>query len=201
MFKTEEQINSRLSSEKNLANRFGGSTIVRVPDPAPAQTTPTIPILTPEPEIIAKPDNVTVTELKQPGNKLGKRKLGLHQRNEIAIRSRLGEGQSSLAQEFNVSQATIGSIERGRTKVDEETVNERLDDVQDLAMSKLLTSLGYISNDKMQALDPVKLSVVASNMSRIIGNIRHNDDNGPKVVVQIYAPELKKESSYKTLDV
>lgn len=192
MFKSEEQVNNRLNSDRNLANRFG-----KVSDPDPVQTS-TIPPIEPE---IKKPDNVEMKTLQQPGNKLGKKKLGLHQRNEIAIRSRLGETQPSLAQEFGVSQATIGAIERGRTKVNEEIVEKQIDDAADLAMSKLLTSLGYIDNAKLSVLDPVKLSVVARNMSGIVNSIRQKDDNGPQVIVQIYAPELKKESSYKSLDV
>jgi len=201
MFKTEDQINSRLSSEKNLANRFGTRPITSDLGPqGPAQPIP--PQIQPDPEQKqSKPDNVTVTELKQPGNKLGKKKLTLAQRNEIAVRSRLGETQVDLAKEFRVSQNTVSNIERGRTEVDERSVNQRLDDVQDVAMSKLLTAMGYITPDKLQAQSPVNLSTVANNMSRIISNIRRKDDDGPKVIVQIYAPELKKESSYKTLDV
>jgi DNA-binding XRE family transcriptional regulator len=198
MFKSEEQVNKRLNSDRNLANRFG-----KVTDPGPtgpAQPPQNLPTNS-EPEKQSKPENVTTTTLQQPGNKLGKKKLGLHQKNEIAIRSRLGETQPSLAQEFGVSQATIGAIERGRTKVNEEIVERQIDDAADLAMSKLLTSLGYIDNAKLSVLDPVKLSVVARNMSGIVNSIRQKDDNGPQVVVQIYAPELKKESSYKSLDV
>ncbi len=197
MFKSEDQSNSRLNSDRNLANRFGRN------DPgatAPAQSNPIQTIIIPEPEP-TKPSNVEIKTLQQPGNKLGKKKLSLAQRNEVAVRARLGETQRVLAKEFNVSQNTISAIEKGQTKIDERSVNERLDDVQDVAMSKLLTSLGYITGDKMEQLSAVNLSVVANNMSRIIGNIRRQDDNGPKVVVQIYAPELKKESSYKALDV
>ena len=193
MFKSEEQANTRLNSDRNLANRFS-----KVPDPV----SDIIPRQPEQTEVVTpKPENVTVTELKQPGNREGKKKLAFHQRNEIAIRSRLGESQVALAKEFGVSQNTVSAIERGKTKVDERAINERLDDVQDVAMSKLLTSLGYITTDKMEKLDAVKLSVVASNMSRVIGSIRRNEDDGPKVVVQIYAPELKAKSSFKSIDV
>ena len=214
MFKTEEQVNTRLNSEKNLANRFG-----KVPAPtgaaqphdsgatAPAQVVEIVsvpeplPVLIPPPTSTTKPPNVETKILQQPGNKKGNKKLAFHQRNEIAVRSRLGESQTALADEFGVSQNTISAIERGKTKVDERMINERLDDVQDIAMSKLLASLGYMTSEKLEKLDPVKLSMVASNMGRVISGIRRNDDDGPKVIVQIYAPELKKESSFKSIDV
>lgn len=202
MFKSEEQVNNRLNSDRNLANRFGSREVVPSPAQGPAQTNlDPLPQINPEPEKQTRPDNVETKILQQPGNRLGKRKLGIHQRNEIAVRARLGESQPVLAEEFGVTQATISAIERGKTKVNEDIVEKQVDDVADLAMAKLLKSLGYIDNAKLSILDPVKLSVVARNMSGIIGNIRQKDDNGPQVMVQIYAPELKKESSYKSLDV
>lgn len=186
MFKTEDQIKSRLSSERNLVNRFGNGN-----SSLPTGSAPTIPT----------PSNVTIIPLQQPGNIEGKKKLSIEQKNEIAFRSRSGEGQKILGKEFGVSQSAIGEIEQGRTRVDEVSINKRLDEVQDVAMTKLLESLGYITSDKMEKLGPEKLSTIASNMSKIVGNIKQKDDNGPRVVVQIYAPELKNENSYKSLDV
>jgi ribosome-binding protein aMBF1 (putative translation factor) len=190
MFKTEEQINSRLGSERNLANRFGKASSDPNPGaPAPAPVDPQV-----------KTD-ITIIPLKQPGNKEGKAKLSSDQKNEIAFRARAGEKQHILGKEFGVSQSAIGEIEQGRTKVDEDLVNSKLDKVQDVALSKLMESLGYITSAKMEKLGAEKLSSVASNMSKIIGNIKQKDSNAPTVTVQIYAPELKNVSSYKTLDV
>lgn len=186
MFKTEDQIKSRLSSERNLVNRFS--------TPNPGASAPIIPS-----EII--PTNVTIIPLQQPGNIEGKKKLSSEQKDEIALRARSGEKQHVLGKEFGVSQSAIGEIEQGRTRVDEVSINKRLDEVQDVALNRLLESLGYITPDKMEKLKATELSLVASNMSKIVGNIKQKDDNGPRVTVQIYAPELKNESSYKSLDV
>lgn len=195
MFKTEEQINSRLSSEKNLVNRFSKS------GPAPSGAARTVPLNKSDgtPNVNRHP--VTIIPLEQPGNKLGKQKLSASAKNEIAFRARSGEGQTRLAKEFGVSQSAIGEIEQGRTRVDEVSVNKRLDEVQDVAMNKLLASLGYIDESKLEKLKATELSLVASNMSKIVGNIRQKDSNAPLVTVQIYAPELKNESSYKTIEV
>lgn len=194
MFKSEEQINERLNSKRNLVNRFGNGNVESSPDPTPHEN--------PYEKPYENPPEVIITPLHQPGNKLGARKLLEDERDEIATRARLGEGQKALAAEFGVSQNAVSNIERGLTKVNEQTINARIDQVQDVAMEKLLTSLGFITEAKTSVLDPVKLSVVASNMSKIVQNIQRKDENsGPKVIVQIYAPERKKESSYQTLDV
>ena len=170
MFKTEEQINSRLTSENNLVNKFG------------------------------KKNEVQIIPLKQPGN-IEKPKLEPEQKDEIAFRARAGEKQEDLAKEFGVSQSAIGEIEQGRTKVNERLVQDRLDEVQDVALQKLLGSLGFITEDKLQKAKAGELSVIASNMSKVVGNIRQKETTGPQVIVQVYAPELKSESSYKVLDV
>ena len=180
MFKTEEQINSRLSSERNLVNRFA----VRVPEPP-----------------VPAPSNIQITPLQQPGNK-EKPKLDIETKNEIAFRSRSGETQVSLAEEFNVSQSAIGEIEQGRTKVDEAVVQKKLDQVQDVAMSKLLESLGYITSEKMEKCKATDLGSLAANMSKVVSNISRKDSQtGPIVQVQVFAPELRKEANFKTIEV
>lgn len=173
MFKTEEQINERLKSERNLVNRFG-------------KTEPVV---------------LDIVPLGQPGNK-EKPKLDQETKNEIAFRARAGETQVSLAAEFNVSQSAIGEIEQGRTKVDEDKVEQRLNQVQDVAMSKLLESLGYITSEKLDKCKAVELSAVAANMGKIVGSVRKQDSNqGPIVQVQVFAPELRKEQNFKTIEV
>lgn len=173
MFKTEEQINARLKSGRNLVNRFGKLQEVKI----------------------------EIVPLGQPGNK-EKPKLDPEQKDEIAFRARAGENQTTLAKEFHVSQSAIGEIEQGRTKVDEVAVQTRLDQVQDVAMNKLLESLGYISSDKLDKCKATDLSSIAANMSKVVSNVRvKTNDTGPIVNVNVYAPELRNERTFKTIEV
>lgn len=190
MFKTQEEINSRLSSKNNLVNRFSSTPNKIIPG---AQAPALIDSPTHDPTI-------TVIPLEQPGNK-EKPKLSKDQRNEIAFRARVGEGQKVLAAEFGVSQSAIGEIEQGRTKVNENLVQSRIDEVQDVAMQRLLQSLGFITPEKMEKAKISDIANVASSMSKIVSNIRGKDSDAPKVIVQIYAPELKSESSFRTIEV
>lgn len=177
MFKTEEQIEARLKSSRNLVNRFGRSSSV--------------------PEV----ESVTVIPLGNPGN-VQKPKLDQETKDEIAFRARAGERQTSLASEFGVSQSAIGEIEQGRTKVNEVAVQSRLDQVQDVAMTKLLESLGYMTTDKLDKAKATDLSSIAANMSKVVSNVRvKNDQSGPVVNVNVYAPELRNERTFKTIEV
>ena len=177
MFKTKEQIEARLKSSKNLVNRFGRSSSL--------------------PEV----ESVAIIPLGNPGN-TSKPKLDSEQKDEIAFRARAGEKQTSLAEEFGVSQSAIGEIEQGRTKVNEVEVTKRLDQVQDVAMEKLLQSLGYITPDKMDKCKATDLSSIAANMSKVVSNVSRKDSQtGPVVNVNVYAPELRNERTFKTIEV
>lgn len=173
MFKTEEQINERLKSERNLVNRFGK----------------------------VEESKIEIIPLGQPGNK-EKPKLDIETKTEIAFRARAGEKQKDLAEEFGVSQSAIGEIEQGRTRVNEVEVEKRLNQVQDVAMNKLLESLGYISSEKLDKCKATDLSSIAANMSKVVSNVRtKNDQTGPIVNVNVYAPELRNERTFKTIEV
>ncbi len=176
MFKTEEQINARLNSSRNLVNRF-----VKNEEKGPI---------------------VETIILERPGNK-EKPKLDPEQKNEIALRSRSGETQISLAKEFGVSQSAIGEIEQGRTKVDENLVDKRLNNIEDAALNKLMETLGYLTPDKLDKAKAGEISSVASNMSKVVANIRGKDknDTGVNVNVQVFAPEIRPERLFRTIEV
>lgn len=189
MFKTEDQINERLNSKNNLVNRFGNNSAKDIPGAT-------------HPHEVIQENNpqITVIPLEQPGNK-AKPKLDAAQKNEIAVRSRLGEKQHELAKEFKVSQSAIGEIEQGRTKVNEDLVQAKINEVGDVAMTKLLCALDFITPEKLEKSKATDLSMIASNMSKVVNNVRGKDSDAPKVIVQIYAPELKSESSFRTISV
>src|SRR5271155_2259706 len=100
MFLTNEQAEVRLNSERNLANRFSKFPDKQVPEKVTEIT---------QAEVI-----ITEKVIHLPG-KTGIN-LSEEVRTEIATRSRLGESQPHLAKEFNITQANVSSIERGKTK-------------------------------------------------------------------------------------
>ena len=174
MILTEEQAKARLESGRNLLNRFGKE------EPRPV---------------------VDVIEIRRPhgigGNTTEKNPDGV----EIASRARLGEKNRVLAAEFGVAQQTITKYRNGEIGVNEAAVTDRMNEVQDVAMCRLLSSLGFLDDNKLSKLGAKELSAVAANMAKVVGNTREQKGNDNRVTVQLFAPELRKETSYKVLEV
>ncbi len=175
MILTEEQAKARLESGRNLLNRFGVE-----------KTVPTAKVI----------------EIGNSRKGTYEGRLTPEQKTEITSRARLGEDQELLATEFKVQQSTIGKYERGVYKnIDESKVEDRMNEVQDVAMAKLLKSLGFLDDNKLSKLGAKDLSAIAANMSKVVGNTREQKTNDNRVTVQLFAPELRQEKSYKVLEV
>jgi hypothetical protein len=173
MLLTEEQANERLNSEKNLANRFSRSDEGRIEERV----------------------------IEGPGKEKGSTNLTREERNEIAVRSRLGESQVALAREFNTTQPNVSYIERGKTKTDEEKVESAINQVRDKALERLMHSLGLITDDKLSGCSAKDLSTIASNMSRVVEKTIPRAEVDNKINLVIYAPELRQEKSFKTIEI
>lgn len=186
MFLTNEQAEVRLNSEKNLANRFARGNDKKVPEKVTEIT---------QAEVI-----ITEKVIHLPG----KNGINLSEevRTEIATRARLGESQTNLASEFNITQANVSSIERGRTKgIDEVKVEETTNRARDLALERLMQSLGLLTEDKLSGCSAKDLSVIASNMGRVVEKINPKTVQADNINFIIYAPELKQERAYETVEI
>jgi hypothetical protein len=191
MILTEEQAKERLNSDRNLVSRFS-----RVP--ADAVLVPTA-VIESEPPPIA---TVEITEIKLNSRTPKKAELDEATKIEIASRARLGESQSSLGREFGVSQNAVHYLETGRSlSLNEKAVEERINQVQDVAMLKLLSSLGFMDDEKMKKAGVKDLSTIAANMSKIVSNTRVQKDEGNQVHLHLYAPELRTEKSFNVVEV
>src|SRR5438477_5873612 len=145
MILTEEQANARLDSRRNLVNRF------RQEREATAN-------------VVVIPSNRS--------NHIGKTELHLPEETkvEISSRARLGETSRALGTEFGVGKTTVEYLalggSNGRGFVDEEKVSQRMDEIQDVAMCKLLKSLGFLSDEKLLKASAKDLSAISANMAK-----------------------------------
>lgn len=179
MILTEEQAKARVESGNNLLNRFGRK----------------------------EPNNVVViTPTYKPAPGGHQRPLNEEQKVEVAARARLGEDQRVLAEEFGVSVSTARYLEhgdgyRGKPGPDERKVEARMDEIQDKALCKLMMSIGLLDEARLGKLGAKDLSTVAANMAKVAGNVRPSVNDGNAVHLHLYAPELRKEQNYKTIEV
>lgn len=194
MFLTVKQAEERLNSEKNLASRFNKNNDNNNDNFGRAIKQP-----------IETYENSQVVSISEKTIHLpGKIGINLSEeiRTQIAIRARAGESQPSLAREFGVTQANISSIERGNTKgINEDQVKKTIDSARDLALERLMQSLGLLTEDKLSGCSAKDLSVIASNMGRVVEKINPKTEQPDNINFIIYAPELKQEKSYKTIEI
>lgn len=185
MILTEEQAKARVNSEGNLLNRFGKS----------APVTPTEPDDKPK-------EKSEVTVIPFAKRAAGGPNHEHHpQATEIAARARLGESQTALAKEYGMTQQNVHRYEAGLHQTDEKAIEKRMDEIQDKALCKLMMSIGLLDEEKLTKLGAKDLSAVAANMAKVAGNVRPSVADGNAVHLHLYAPELRKESNYKTIEV
>jgi transcriptional regulator with XRE-family HTH domain len=141
-------------------------------------------------------------EIRNKGRRLGDVNLTDEQRNEIAVRSRLGEKQTDLAREYGTSQPNVSNIERGEGgRTDEARVERQLSEVRDIALGKLMLSLGLITEDKLQDCGADTLARVAAHMSKVIEKSMPRQDPRANINLVIYTPEMKKETGFKVVEI
>jgi transcriptional regulator with XRE-family HTH domain len=185
MFLTAKQANERLSSEKNLARKFAKEEI-GVGD---------LRDITP-------PTTHTITEkvITLPGK--NKPNLTQETRTDIAIRTRLGESQVEIARAAGLNPLTVNNIAQGKTKgIDEEKVERVIGQARDLALERLMSSLGLLTEDKLSGCSAKDLSVIASNMGRVVEKIQTKETQPDNINFIIYAPELKQEKSFEVVEI
>lgn len=186
MFLTKGQAESRLSSERNLALRFGKEESQEASQED------------------SNPERATVNIEEHVIPMRGRNKVALTEelRTEIAIRTRSGEPQANLVSEYNLAPSTVHSIEKGKTKgINEDKVKEVIDTVKDRALDRLMSSLGLLTNDKLSGCTAKDLSIIASNMGRVVEKMNPKSDQPDNINLIIYAPELKQERAFKVIEI
>lgn len=140
-------------------------------------------------------------------------------REVIAIQSNLGVDRKALADNFGVTREHIHNLHNGRvnTKAEIAKSGERDSDVElrknldnalgkvrDKALDRIMASLNFMDDDKLEHQSARELSQIGSNLSRILGTTMPKHE-GPVQNNQfntvIYAPETKPEHTYEVVEV
>src|ERR1035441_432932 len=199
MFLTQDQAESRLNSEKNLALRFAK-------DPEKLLTCVKDPDVQADVQASRDPESLptnTVTEKVIPLSGKNRVNLTTEERTNIAIQTRLGtQTQTELARANGLQLQTVHNITTGKTKgIDEERIKEVTNKVRDLALERLMSSLGLLSDDKLSGCSAKDLSVIASNMGRVVEKIQDKVESPDNINFIIYSPELKQERAFNVIEV
>ena len=208
MFLTQDQAEVRLNSEKNLARASFLRGNARSENSTGALHTDEFKqsdsAIVPEDHAEELPHGTrSVTEKVIPLSGKNRINLTTEERTNIAIESRLGtKSQTEIARANNLRVLTVANIHSGKTKgIDEERVKQVTNNVRDLALERLMASLGLLTDDKLTGCSAKDLSTIASNMGRVVEKIQDKVETPDNINFIIYSPELKQEHSFKVIEV
>jgi transcriptional regulator with XRE-family HTH domain len=172
----------RLSSNRNLANRFGK------PDQSVSENSAGV-----------GESSVEVVKFRDTSRE-GKPNLPVFVRTTMAILAE-GEPQSSVAKEFGVSQMTVSKAKNGKTKTDRSEIDMVRNAVQDKALERLMVSLNLINDDKLSSSSAKELSGIAANMAKVVDRTAPKGQlDGANVQLLVYAPQIKAEDNYRVIE-
>lgn len=207
MFLNAKQAERRLKSEKNLARAAFLPHIAKNPEGAletALETIQEIQGIEIQETFIDECEQIStqITEKIIPLSGKNRVNLTREERTEIAIEARLGKSQTEIARERSINNLTVHNIAHGKTKgIDEDKVESAINEVKDLALQRLMTSLGLLTDDKLSGCSAKDLSVIASNMGRVVEKVSPKVEQPDNINFVIYAPELKQERAFETVEI
>lgn len=120
-------------------------------------------------------------------------------------------GIENTAKSFKVNRRVVQDAKFGTVtgqNSPSESLVDKIDSIlkpaRQIAIDRLEQSLKWMTEDKLQELDAVKLSKVASNISSVVKNLQTpelQNDNRSQAQVLIYSPEQKKQNDYPVIEV
>lgn len=117
--------------------------------------------------------------------------------------------QRVIAEKFGVAQQTVSAYKtnhiggRPPSSDRKRQHEERVQEVRDTALTKLMATLGLVDNAKLENLEAKDLGKFAKDMASVYNSLTPRDANTGNVPINliVYSPELKTESRYKVVDV
>ena len=134
-------------------------------------------------------------------------------RTTIGLLAASGEvKQTDIAEAFHVSNSTVSQAKNGRTgdgyvipelkRETDKTRNATRDDIEKLALSRTLATLGILTESDIECLGAKDKADVAMKLSKVADNMRPKDvtsDNRIQVVIN--APPVREKVHYDVVEV
>jgi hypothetical protein len=116
---------------------------------------------------------------------------------------------NNVAKVIGCTKNPIKNWKMGRTSdnsaMNPALVNEttrKLNNIRDVAMDKLLASMGIIDDESLAEINAKDASIIAANMSKVVERTLPKDaEGGPKVQVIMYAPQQTNIESFQVVEI
>jgi hypothetical protein len=177
----QEEMSRRLNSAKNLANVLGVPGVPGVPG-----------------KVKDKDDKTKVIEIEKQKNEPAIRNTKL--RTIIGALALQGEPIAQIAKDFKVTPQQIKSARDSKVPAVSEPRDRIIERVRDIALDKLMMSMNLLTEDRLQGANVKDIASVAGQMSRVIEKLSPREATNNTQLV-IYAPQIRAESQFRSIDV
>ncbi len=178
MIISEQELQRRLGSNKNLVNVLSPRPSLPVPNTFPAAPRTEINHLRETEHKATLPTGLVPDGLK----------------TIAASLVRQGVPEATVCREFNVGHDDIHTA-------DEAKVSASIARVRELALDRLLITLGLMTPDMLAKASLKELSTNTANLSRVLDKTAPTEINDNRVQFLVYAPGVRTLGSYPTVDV
>jgi hypothetical protein len=169
---TKEELNKRLGSSKNLINSLS------------LTDTPKSNVVVMEPKEAPYTKPIESVELRTLAGSLA----------HFDSIDNVAESLSLTKQQVITSKnSTNGELKK--------RVKDTVDEVSELALSKLMDALGLLRVESMMDLKAVDISKIASNLSRVHSNVKKVDQGSTSPMFVIHAPVQNNINHYETVSI
>lgn len=155
------------------------------------------------PENIASNGSL-VRPLHNGGRNLGDRNVPPFIR-ELAGAAAHTEPAKEVAKAFDISQSSVNQYKIGNTSPKHHDpdlkakVDQRVSKVRDLALDKLMLSLGLLTTDRLEKVNARDASTIAANMAKVVEKTTPQQVNNQNLQIVFYAPNVRQEKDYEVI--
>lgn len=210
MFITKEQLEKRLSSPNNVINiieKSNPKSLSPADSSVPDQEHPVIENNLPGESNKQRAARVARTNIDQ-YEKHGEYQVNPNIDNDI-VRATIGAlaatGSASIkeiSEEFGVTENQIKGARDSKNEDIKKRIETAKNKVSEIALDRLMLSLGLMTPEVLTNTKPKDLSVVMANLSSVVSRMKSEEsEKAASINLNVYVPETKQLENYSVIDV
>jgi len=119
---------------------------------------------------------------------------------EIAVDVALGlDTQEEIAANYGVSIGTVQDSKRQFAK--DPRVEAVRSQIRDVAFDRLMSTMGYLTDDKLSGESAKSLASIASNMAKVVQQTAEQTNEDERIKLIVFVPTQKTDADYTVIDV
>jgi len=111
------------------------------------------------------------------------------------------EKVSVVARALEINESSVRNAAHSKDPEVSSAIERTTEKIRDLALNKLMASLGIVNDETLSQCGAKDASTVARNLAGVVEKLSPKDVMGSNVTLVVYAPQLRNEKHYDTIEV